>query len=94
MAAAMGIFVTPVCADGSEDEKPIVLDSYNFYELVYDRETDMVLSSKPWFIEFYAPWCRHCQRLHPTWDELYLTRKDQVNIARVDCESDTGKPLC
>lgn len=35
----------------------------NFKELVTDSGRDAL-------IEFYAPWCGHCQKLAPVWDEL------------------------
>jgi len=40
------------------------------------------------FINFYAPWCIWCQRLHPTWDKLAHSIKEsqmQVGIGVVDC---------
>lgn len=53
-----------------------------------------MVSEKPWFIKFYAPWCGHCQRLAPTWAEFAKLHEDDLNVARVDCTTDGGKPLC
>jgi len=40
------------------------------------------------FIDFYAPWCIWCQRLHPTWElfaqEVYK-EKMPVGVAMVNC---------
>jgi protein disulfide-isomerase A6 len=44
------------------DKDVVVLNAGNFDELV--------LGSKDiWFVEFYAPWCGHCQKLEPEWNQ-------------------------
>jgi len=42
-------------------------------------------SSGDWLVEFYAPWCGHCKRLAPTWEELATATKGKFNVAKVDC---------
>jgi protein disulfide-isomerase-like protein len=58
-----------------------VLTDDNFDSIVLD-------SSKHVFVEFYAPWCGHCKRLAPTWDELGKTYdgESDVVIAKLDAD--------
>eukprot|EP01098_Paradermamoeba_levis_P000001 TRINITY_DN0_c0_g1_i1.p1 TRINITY_DN0_c0_g1~~TRINITY_DN0_c0_g1_i1.p1 ORF type:complete len:252 (-),score=103.30 TRINITY_DN0_c0_g1_i1:150-905(-) len=41
-------------------------------------------ASGVWLIEFYAPWCGHCQRLEPIWNELSNSAKN-FHVGKVDC---------
>ena len=36
------------------------------------------------FAKFYAPWCGHCKKLSPVWDELGEQDLDGVRVGRVD----------
>merc|ERR1712241_1495936 len=50
----------------------------NFEELVTKSEKDVL-------VEFYAPWCGHCKKLTPIYDELGEKMADEdVIIAKMD----------
>ncbi|CAI5735246.1 unnamed protein product [Hyaloperonospora brassicae] len=37
-----------------------------------------------WLVEFYAPWCGHCKKLAPIYEQVADALKGQVNVAKVD----------
>ncbi|KAA0148044.1 hypothetical protein FNF27_02325 [Cafeteria roenbergensis] len=56
-------------------------------ELTDSEFDDKITDGKAWFVKFFAPWCGHCKRLAPTWDQLSgeFASNEDVNIATVDC---------
>ncbi|KAL6477516.1 hypothetical protein MHYP_G00133510 [Metynnis hypsauchen] len=43
-------------------------------------------SDSLWLIEFYAPWCGHCQRLTPDWKKAATALKGIVKLGAVDAD--------
>lgn len=75
------LLFTVVMFAGSYGELVPLGDS-NFTEIV-NAHNDTV-----WFIKFFMPWCIHCQRLKPIWDEFALNMSGvpKTTIAEVNCQ--------
>ena len=74
-------FATVGSAFYESGSKVVKLTAANFREKVIN-------SNELWFIEFYAPWCGHCQRLTPEWEKLAGALKGIINVGAVDMTTD------
>ena len=55
----------------------IDLTASEFYAKVGSKEDT-------WFIEFYAPWCGHCKRFAPQYEELAKNLEGKIYVAKID----------
>lgn len=96
---AVGVFVVVVLASTGvllAREVPTANLKYNEFVTHLDFENYVEKTSDNlWAVEFYAPWCPHCQRFAPTWTKLAATMHEQDSRLRfgvVNCV--TQRDLC
>ncbi|KAK1779496.1 hypothetical protein QBC45DRAFT_135476 [Copromyces sp. CBS 386.78] len=58
----------------------------------YDRL--IAKSNQTTIIEFYAPWCGHCQNLKPAYEKAAKNLEGLAKVAAVNCDDDANKPFC
>eukprot|EP00158_Paraphelidium_tribonemae_P003824 Partr_v1_DN26398_c0_g1_i1_m43241 putative NA len=81
---------------------PFLLVSAAFYppggpvvELTSKNWDSTILSSPQiWIVEFYAPWCGHCQKLAPEYLKAAAHLRGYAKVGAIDCNEDANKPLC
>ncbi|KAE8286768.1 Protein disulfide-isomerase A6 [Larimichthys crocea] len=71
--------VLSVQAFYSASDDVIVLTPSNFNK-------EVIQSDSLWLVEFYAPWCGHCQSLTPDWKKAATALKGIVKIGAVDAD--------
>lgn len=49
-------------------------------------------STEPWIVDFYAPWCGHCQVFKPEFERVAESLEGQARAGKVDC--DQNRQLC
>ncbi|EDV91834.1 thioredoxin domain-containing protein 5 homolog [Drosophila grimshawi] len=88
LCAACALSISPYLARAATDEEQKQTDQKQF-AIELDPETfDEVIGAGNVFVKFFAPWCGHCKRLHPLWEqlaEIMNIDEPKVKIAKVDC---------
>ena len=52
-------------------------------------ESVVTKTQEPWLVKFYAPWCHHCQKMAPNWEQLAKEMKGKLNIGEVNCDAES-----
>ena len=90
--ASLEKFINEKLGNEVADEKPVEAASAeatieNGLHILTEGSFAKSVGSGDTFIKFYAPWCGHCQKLAPTWDELAkkFEKDEKVKVAKLDC---------
>eukprot|EP00111_Clytia_hemisphaerica_P000059 TCONS_00000140-protein len=62
---------------GSSGDAVVELTDANF-------EKEVLNAKEPVLVEFFAPWCGHCQRLEPEWKKAAAELKGKVKLGALD----------
>eukprot|EP00976_Prorocentrum_cordatum_P100914 1192416-Prorocentrum_minimum.AAC.2 len=73
--------VSPCVAMYSDADDVVELTTSSFKKEVKD-------SSDFWIVEFYAPWCGHCQKLAPEWTKAATQLKGVAKVGAVNCDDE------
>jgi protein disulfide-isomerase-like protein len=75
------IYLLSVLSFVRSESDVIELTDQNFE---HDTQIGAGATTGSWLIEFYAPWCGHCKKLAPVYEEVATGLKGKVNVAKVD----------
>lgn len=53
-------------------------------------EKEVINSTRPVLVDFFAPWCSPCKMLAPVIDEVGSELDKVIDIAKVDIDTDAG----
>ncbi|CEL06248.1 Putative PDI related protein A (PrpA) [Aspergillus calidoustus] len=89
LLAASLLAALPVNADGLYTNKSPVLqvDQKGYNKLIANSNYSSI-------VEFYAPWCGHCQNLKPAYEKAAKNLDGLAKVAAVNCDDEANKPFC
>jgi thiol-disulfide isomerase/thioredoxin len=72
-------------AEAAANAAASAVEVHNGLKILTDQTFDAAVAKGYTFVKFYAPWCGHCKRLAPTWDQYAekFASNDNFSVAKV-----------
>ncbi|CAI5734229.1 unnamed protein product [Peronospora destructor] len=93
LLAALFVLVPTISAFSllKHDTSSLFTKSFQVHSLNAQNYDNMLKDSDTvWLVDYYAPWCPHCRRFAPEWDQVakLYSKVDKVKVGAVDCTKD------
>ena len=49
---------------------------------------EMIESGKSVLVDFWAPWCPHCRKINPAYEQIAKEYEGRVDVVKVDIDED------
>ena len=87
--AAASLLFPPALADGlyTKSSPVLQISGSNYDSLIAKSNHTSIL-------EFYAPWCGHCQNLKPAYEKAAKSLTGLAKVGAVNCDEESNKPFC
>ncbi|KAG9299478.1 hypothetical protein G9A89_009431 [Geosiphon pyriformis] len=82
-----GFFASYTTALYDENDSVMLLTEKNF-------KKEVLLTERVVLVEFFAPWCGHCQKLVPEYKKVAENLKGLAKVVAIDCDDDSNGALC
>ena len=51
-------------------------------------QNEVLESSKPVLVDFWAPWCTYCRRIAPAYDQIAAQRGEEMLVTKVNIDDE------
>ncbi|KAL7271586.1 hypothetical protein RUND412_005645 [Rhizina undulata] len=85
--AALLAFAGGANAFYTKSSDVLMLDEKSFKKEILDSNYASI-------VEFFAPWCGHCQNLKPAYEKTAKALNGLAKVAAVNCDEEQNKPFC